>query len=87
MIVAVSVVHSTLAGGGVPCGSFVLHAPNKSIPIKQIVRIVTIFFSLLRVSSCLRRKSGGKFLNSTERYSSGLTTDIVPYDAAKRQNS
>lgn len=28
-------------------GSFVLHAPNKSIPIKQIVRIVTVFFSSL----------------------------------------
>jgi hypothetical protein len=51
-----------VAGGGVPCGSFVLHALNKSIPIKQIVRIVTIFFSSLRVSSCLRRRPGGKFL-------------------------
>jgi hypothetical protein len=37
----------TSAGGGVPCGSFVLHAPSKSTPIKQIVRIVTVFFSSL----------------------------------------
>jgi hypothetical protein len=35
------------AGGGVPCGSFVLHAPNKSIPTKKVVRIVNVFFSSL----------------------------------------
>jgi hypothetical protein len=38
-----------------PLRFIVLHAPNKSIPIKQIVRIVTIFFSSLCICRSLVR--------------------------------